>query len=217
MEMLRAIPEHWASRAVPRALPVRVRGDAAQPPFRPHVFDSVLALGNSIGFAEASSDQLMREAMRLVAPGGRFLFEIAPGPGEHARYLARLPASSVSRLLRAPPRGVLARIDREGFEAEPARRASEGRFRRLSVEEAARRLELEGWQVDEALAVAPVLGSRPDPIEAAGHDLKAWSHLIELEEVVGRRPERWPQAASVLVAARRVHRSIDLSSPRPPD
>ena len=200
-EMLRAIPAYWRARRLPGALPERVRADASRPPFSRAAFGEVLALGNAIGFAEDSSDQLLDEAMGLVRPGGTLLLEVAPGPGERSRYLTRLPVSSVGHLLRAPVTALLPRIEREGFAAEPPRRSEGSAFRRVPATDLARRLERAGWTVTEVVAVAPALGSDARRIRACAEDSKAWGHLLELEEALGHRPERWDRAAAVLLAA----------------
>lgn len=200
-EMLRALPPHWKARRIALPVPDRVRADATRPPFPRGRFGGVLLLGNTIGFAEGASERLLEGAMELVRPGGLLLLEIAPGPGERSRYLARLPISSVGRLFRAPVAVLLSRIEREGFEAEPPRRTGTGAFRRTTVDHVVRRLESTGWTVDEVLAVAPALGPDAARIRASASDAKAWGHLLEVEEEVGRHPERWDRAAAVLVAA----------------
>ncbi len=181
----------------------RILADAARPPLPPSAFGAVALLGNTLGFAGPASDRLWQAATALVAPGGRLLVEIAPGPGERSRYLARLPASSVGRLLEAPLRAVLPRVDREGFATEPVRRKEEGEFRRIPAAEVIGRCERAGWVVRETVAVAPALGADPDRIERAQTHPRAWAHLLELEEEIGRRPARWERAAAVLVAAER--------------
>ena len=200
-EMLRALPSYWNARHLPDPAPDRVRGDATHPPFPPAVFGAVLALGNAIGFAEASSERLLSSAMGLVRPGGTLLLEIAPGPGERSRYLTRLPVSSVGRLVRAPVAALLPRIKREGFAPERPRRSEAGAFRRVVAADMVHRLESSGWTIAEVLAVAPALGSEPERIQASASDPKAWGHLLQLEEALGREPERWDRAAAVLVAA----------------
>lgn len=206
VEMLRAVPRYWKARHIPHALPDRVRADAARPPFRPDAFGEVVVLGNAIGFAEASSDRLLEEAAELVGPDGTLLLEVAPGPGERSRYLARLPVPSVGRLFRAPVAALLPRIAREGFDPEPPRRPAAGSFRRLSAEEVSRRLEGSGWAVAEVMAVAPALGPEPRRIHASATDPKAWGHLLEVEEALGHQPDRWTRAAAVLLAAVRTPR-----------
>ena len=201
VEMLRAIPAHWGARHLPGPVPERVRADAGCPPFSQGAFGEVLALGNAIGFAEDSGDRLLQEAMGLVGPGGTLLLEVAPGPGERSRYLARLPVSSVGRLLRAPVTALLPRVEREGFAPEAPRRPEGSAFRRVSAAHLTRRLERTGWRITEVVAVAPALGSDAPRIRACAEDAKAWGHLVQLEEALGRRPDRWGRAAAVLVAA----------------
>ena len=200
-EMLRAVPTYWRARRLPGPLPERVRADATHPPFLRAAFGEVLALGNAIGFAEGSSDRLLDEAMGLVRPGGTLLLELAPGPGERSRYLTRLPVPSVGHLVRAPVTALLPRIEREGFAPEPPRRSEGSAFRRVSAADLKLRLERTGWAVTEVVAVAPALGSNAPRIRACAEDPKAWGHLLQLEETLGRRSERWGRAAAVLLAA----------------
>ncbi len=202
-EMLNLLPQAWLASGSPDPVPARVLGDALRPPFERHRWAEVVVLGNTLGFAGTAADRLLNEAEELVAPGGVLLVEIAPAPGERSRYLARLPPSSVARLLCAPVRAVLGRLDREGFRPDPPRHLTPESFRRFTVPEVQERLQRTGWEVTETLAVAPALGSDPLRVEAVRKDPKAWPHLLELEEAVGLRPERWGEAAAVLLAARR--------------
>jgi len=179
-----------------------VQGDGLLPPFPAGHFGQVAILGNTLGFAGASADRLLEAAISLTAPGGVLILEVAPGPGERSRYLARLPASSVARLMRAPVRALVPRIEREGFDPMPFRKAEEGEFRRIPVEELGRTFEERGWEVRETLAVAPALGALASRIERVRGDPKAWAHLLEVEEEIGHEARRWTGAAAVLVAAR---------------
>ncbi len=199
---LEEIPRHWRSSPV-RPLPDRVLTDLADPPFPPAAFGTVAALGNLLGFAEGESDAVRERLSELLGPGGVLVLEIAPGPGERSRYLRRLPAGSVARLLRAPVRAVLGRVVAEGFAPVPARRASPGAFRRIDPGELALWCESRGLSVREIVAVAPTLGPDAARIDAVARDPVAWDRLLEVEESVGRNPERWPGAAAVLVAAER--------------
>ena len=178
----------------------RVRGNAVRPPFAPGRFGTVAVLGNSIGFAGGAGERLLDAASALTAPAGRLLLEIAPGPGEHSRYLARLPPSAGARLLRSPLGAVAPRIEREGFAREPWRKRDPGTFRRWDVAGVSEYLAKRGWSVNETVAVAPVLGPLAERIAAVRGDPKSWGHLLELEEAIGRRSERWRDAASVLIA-----------------
>jgi hypothetical protein len=60
-----------------------------------------------------------------------------------------------------------------------------------------------GWVVLEAMAVAPALGFDPERIAAVRPVPRAWTHLLEVEEALGRIPERWEGAAAMMVALRR--------------
>lgn len=202
-EMVRLVPTGWVASGASGAVPDCVLGDALRPPFAPQVWAEAAVLGNTVGFAGSGAERLFREASNLAAAGGVFVVEVAPAAGERSLYLARLPVSSLARLFRSPVRAVLNRLDREGFRAEPARHATEASFQRMSAPSVHERLEASGFAIEETMAVAPALGPDAARIAAVRADPKAWSHLLELEEEVGRRPERWARAAAVVVAARR--------------
>jgi len=200
--MLGLAPKAWSSAHVEGPVPDRVRGNATRPPFAPERWAEVALMGNTLGFAGDQAGRLLEETEHLVAPDGVLLMEIAPGPGERSRYLARLPPSAVARLLESPVRAILARLDREGYREEPVRHRTPKTFRRFSVTELVDRWRLKGWELLETVAVAPSLGPDPERVQAARKYEKSWSHLLELEEEVGRRPERWTSAAAVLLAVR---------------
>jgi len=179
-----------------------VQGDALRPPFSDEMFSNVALVGNALGFEGEAGEGLLYAVERLVAPEGILSLEIAPGPGERSRYLARLPASAVRRLLAAPPAAVLPRLRPEGFRPEPARHRPIG-FRRWTADELLARWRPPAWQVLEVAAVAPALGADQDRLAEVARDPRAWSRLIELEERLGSEADRWPDAAAVLLAVRR--------------
>lgn len=179
-----------------------VRGDALRPPFAPSAFGEIALLGNALGFEGADGPALLDAVEALLAPEARLLVEIAPGPGERSGYLARLPPGAVRRLLAAPAAAVVPRVEREGFRRE-AERHEEGEFRRWGVSELRARWDRAGWTVREVVAVAPALGPDAGRIAAVAAEPKAWSRLLELEELLGRKAARWPDAAAVLMAVER--------------
>ena len=178
-------------------------GDALRMPFHRAAFQQVVALGNAVGFAEGRWDAMLRSCAGALAPSGTLLVEIAPGHGERARYLHRLPTGAVRRLLRAPRVLAQRRVEGEGFTSQLPKAGHRSRFRRLSVAELDRLLDAEGLRREEAVAVAPCLGTDAERIKAVAEDPVAWVHLLELEEAVGRSPERWASAAAVLLSYRR--------------
>ena len=72
--MLGRAREEARARGLPAPL---VRADARHLPFRPGCFDAVLNLFNSFGYCEADeeNEQVLREAARVLKPGGQFLLE----------------------------------------------------------------------------------------------------------------------------------------------
>ncbi len=180
----------------------QVRGDALRPPLAPGIWGEVVVAGNTLGFAAAAGPTLLERTEELVAPGGTLLVEIAPGPGERSRYLGRLPPGAVGRLLEAPVTAILTRVEREGFLREPRRRSTSD-FHRWKVSELTDRWGRRGWEVLEILAIAPALGTDPERVAAVAKSRKAWSRLLEVEERVGRHEDRWPQAAAILLSARK--------------
>jgi SAM-dependent methyltransferase len=180
-----------------------VQGDAVEPPFRPGKFQRVAMLGNVLGFAEGDGPELLLRSAGLVQPGGKLLLEFVAGPGERSRYLHRLPPGAIARLLVAPLRAVLPRIEREGFLPVRERETGGRHFRRVSSAEIERLLNTEGFEIRETVAVAPSLGNDPSRLSAVRSNAVAWNHLLELEETVGRAPARLAQAAAILVSAER--------------
>lgn len=198
-EMLRFARE---MHPAPASLPA-VRADALAPPFRSGSFSTVAALGNPLGFSGGRSAEFLDRAAELVRPGGRLLLEAVCGPGESSQYLRRLPAGAVRRLLSAPVNLVRSRLQREGFRREPERKTTGAEFRRYSPVELTTELRRRGLEVEEAVSVAPCLGSDAERVAAVRGDALAWLHLLELEEAMGRLPERQTAAAALLLAARR--------------
>jgi hypothetical protein len=208
-EMLVDLGERWGSTAPAVAAPARILGDVARPPLASERFGVVAGLGNLLGFAEGGADDLLATLLDLVAPGGTLLLEIAPGPGERSRYLSRLPETAVARLMRSPTAVVAPRVAREGFREDAPRKRAPGPFRRFTAGQLAERLAERRYRLEETLAVAPALGPDAGRLARVARDPKAWDHLLELEEVLGRDPGRWGSAAAVLVAA--------VAPPRPGD
>ncbi len=180
-----------------------LRADGRSPPFREHRVSEVVALGNSLGFAgQSSSSQLLERLAECAAPEGLLILEIAPGSGERSRYLHRLPPTAVGRLFEAPVSAIQARIEREGFDHAPPAQAKRHGFQRFRVEELTSWLSTRRWNVLEVLAVAPALGLEPARVQSVQRLPKAWSHLLEIEEELGREAARQGYAAAVLLAAR---------------
>ncbi|MCI4365722.1 MAG: class I SAM-dependent methyltransferase [Thermoplasmata archaeon] len=183
--------------------PHLVRGDGGAPPFCRAGFAEVAVLGNALGFSGDVAEDFLVTVSDLVAPGGFLLLEVVAGAGERSRYLTRLPPGAVARLLRAPVAALVPRVAREGYVAEPRRRKEEGTFCRFDPKKLGASFLAKGWGLRETLAIAPALGADPESLEAVRPDAKAWDHLLEFEELVGRQPERWPRAAAVLLALAR--------------
>lgn len=182
--------------------PHLVRGDAARPPFRSGRFGEVVLLGNVVGFSEANAERVLDAALDLLAPDGTIIVESVAGTGERSRYLTRLPEGAVRRLLLAPINLVRPRLEREGFRPEGAP-AKGSAFRRFSASELEETFRRRSVAVREVMAVAAALGADADRIAAVRGEPRAWRHLLELEEAVGRNDARHPHAAALLIAGRR--------------
>ena len=202
-EMLGLLPETWHEGGGRGPIPERILGNAVRPPLARSAWAEVAVLGNTLGFAGRFAGLLLEESQQLVTPGGVLMIELAPSFGERSQYFARLPKTAIVRLLHAPLAAVLSRLDREPFRSEPSRHETPRAFRRFMVGELEERLTARGWEVRETMAVAPALGPDAERIAAVRKDPKSWARLLDLEEEVGHRPDRWPRAAAVLVAARR--------------
>jgi SAM-dependent methyltransferase len=179
-----------------------VRGDGRYPPLRAGRFGQVVLLGNSLGFAETSAERLLDRSVELLAPGGVLLLEVVTGNGERSRYLHRLPPGAIPRLLEAPTKLVVSRIDREGFLPLPRERKAGHRFRRFDRRELEDLLAQHRLSVEEWMSVAPATGKEPERLSPVRSQARSWEHLLRLEEVLGARPARQENAAALLVAAR---------------
>lgn len=209
-EMLREAQRRHAGPAGDAAGLRPIRADAARPPWRPGRFGEVVLLGNVVGFSEGNASAVLDRALASVAPGGSAVVEAVAGAGERSRYLARLPAGAVRRLLLAPINLVRPRLEREGFRPEGESPKSSG-FRRLSVAELTDAFRRHGLETTEIMAVAPALGPDPDRIAAVRGEPRAWRHLLDLEEIVGRHAARCDRAAALLIAGRRPPESTSPS------
>jgi SAM-dependent methyltransferase len=180
-----------------------VRADAVSLPFRSESIARIVSLGNALGFAGGAGERLLSELCGAVSMGGPLIVEAVAGPGESSVYLSRLPPGAVRRLLAAPVRAVVPRVEREGFRSLALRRSTGSGFRRWTPGSLASTLARHGLRIEECAAVAPALGSDPARIAAVRGDAKAWSHLLELEEVLGRSAPRVAHSAGYLLAARK--------------
>lgn len=80
------------SLATSEGLNVRFReGDARKLPYPPDSFDVVLILGNSFGYFENPSEDIMvlKEVFRVLKPSGRILMDVADGEYVKKRYEPR--------------------------------------------------------------------------------------------------------------------------------
>ena len=214
LEALRQARRRLAEAPAPPAGTTHlVRADARDLPFRSESFSLVVLMGNVLGFAGPDAERCLAGAIDRLRPGGELLLELVAGGGERSRYLHRLPVGAVRRLLAAPPSAVLPRIAREGFAPGAPGRAEAKPFRRVPWPGWGTRLERAGLESTEVLAVAPATGSEPELVEAVRADDRAWRHLLEIEEAVGRSPARHPSAAALLVAVRRPGRTPGRSLP----
>lgn len=178
-------------------------GNGRRPPVRAGSLAGASLLGNLVGFSGAHARELLEAVARLLGAGGQLTVELAPGEGECSRYLRRLPARAVGRLLASPPAAILPRVEREGFAPVARSAPAKPTFRRLSVEELQRWVAPLGLSPLAASAIGPALGADPVRCAAVQHDPKAWRRLIELEERLGGMPPRWARASSVLAVFRR--------------
>lgn len=201
IEMLRFAREHLGKGARSGRYGF-LRANGIRLPFPPQRFSEVVSLGNTLGFAGNAAPLLFNRLCESVVPSGILILEIAPRSGERSRYLRRLPPRAAGRLFEAPVSVVRARIEREGFDPAPSDPDDKHRFRRIRNEELVEWMTVARWTVLETLAVAPVSGLDPERIQAVQRIPKAWAHLIEVEEGLGRLPARQVSAAAVLVAAR---------------
>lgn len=66
-------------------------GDARKLPYPADTFDVVMILGNSFGYFESTEDdiKILKEVLRILKPGGRFLIDVADGQYLRTNYNPR--------------------------------------------------------------------------------------------------------------------------------
>lgn len=153
-------------------------------PFRDGSLAAVVLVG-LFGFFGDDGELVLREARRVVKPGGRVIVETTNLVQATASLAPEIP-EGFRKIFREPSKYYLKAILETGLQPyDPARMARwEYRFWRGHELEAA--MTRSGLTVRDRLAVAPMLGSHAKVLRVFRRDPRAWANLVRYEEAVGR-------------------------------
>ncbi len=181
-----------------------VRGVAERGvPFRSSSFGGVVALGVFGLLADGGPDLLCSSA-RILRPGGRLVLE-AQGPSNSVVENLTRPGPVHARAVRTfyadAGRHYLWKVLREGFQPYDPEHFANFEYRFWRPHELFELLGGFGFDVTEAMAVAPNHTTDPDTVRAVHRDPRAWRNLLRSEEEMGHWSECLGAGATYLVAA----------------
>jgi ubiquinone/menaquinone biosynthesis C-methylase UbiE len=188
----RAAPVHWIEAAGERL------------PLRSSVFSSVIALGNIISFASVDGRALVTELARVTKPGGSFIGDFASPVGatqEFFHYAAR--HRFLPRVLRRRRFYFLDQVLADGFQPYAPHRLGRWEFKFYTAEEAVELLRATGFRVVDIMSIAPVARMDERIIASAHRRGDTWRSLLQIEEIVGRRPGVFESGDGFIVCAKR--------------
>ena len=188
----------------------RVRGAGEHLPFRPGAFRAAVVYGNILGFSAGGGDQLLAELARVVAPGGVLILDVSsPVAAITEFFSAAARRRFLLRILRDPEYYLFSvhtnLRDRSHQPYAPERMAT-WEFDFYTVAGAESALTDAGFRPIDRMAVGAI-GAFRDRIAAIAHrEGAAWKNLLEIEEVVGRRPGALETGHGFVMAAVRSSR-----------
>ena len=121
--------------------------------------DGVIALGNIVNFASKDGPSLLRELARVTKPRGPLVADFATSVGAVQEFL-RLAARRrlLPRLLRQREYYLIDQVLETGFQPLAPERLTRWEFQFYTLESARAELRKSGFDVVDAMSVAPLRG-----------------------------------------------------------
>lgn len=173
-------------------------------PMKPRAVNGVVALGNIVSFASKDGPSLLRELARVTKPGGLFVADFATPVGAIQEFLHMAARHRLlRRILRERRYYLMDQVLETGFQPLAPARLARWEFQFYTLRGARAELRKSGFDVVDAMSVAPVARMDNRLISLARRDGRTWESLLELEELVGRRPGVQETGDGFLVCATR--------------
>ncbi len=171
-------------------------------PLRSRSVDSAVALGNIVSFASTDAPLLLGEIARVLRPNGLFVADFATAVGATQEFLrGAAEHRALGQVLRNRKFYLVDQVLETGFQPFAPHRGGRWEFKFYTVEEASKVLIRAGFQVREAMSIAPIARMDNRLVSAARRDARAWEALLQLEEQVGLRPGVRESGDGFLIAA----------------
>lgn len=217
--ILRTRPERYLAADLSRGALVAARRRARRGPTRQRVawlqaagehlpvaqrsLDAVVLYGNVLGMSARDGPLLLEEIARCLKPGGRLIADVATPAASMQEFLFNVARVRwLGRVLRRRSYYLIDRILSDGYQPLLPRRLARWEFMFYPPAALGVALRAAGLEVEEIMSVAPVSSWQPDTARIARRSPTAWRSLVELEEIVGRRPGTLETGHGLVVCAR---------------
>ena len=166
--------------------------------------DAAVVLGNIVSFAASDGAVLLDELRRVLKRRGVLVVDFASPTGAIQEFFqVASERRLLSRILRAPRYYFVDQILETGFQPYAPDRLASWDFQFYTMEQAVRALRHAGFDVIDAMAVAPIAAHQNRVAGIALREKRTWESLLRVEERVGRRPGVSEVGHGFLMAASR--------------
>jgi len=170
----------------------RVRAAGEHLPFRDGAFRAAVVYGNILGFSATGGPQLLCEVARVVAPGGVLILDVSSPVAAVTEFLSAGAERGFLRRILRDPENYLFSVHRQlrdrAHQPYAPQRMAFWEFDFYTVDGAESALVTAGFRPIDRMAVGAVAAFRDRLTTIARRERGTWANLVELEEVVGRRP-----------------------------
>jgi SAM-dependent methyltransferase len=170
----------------------RVRGAGEHLPFREGAFRAAVVYGNILGFSAGGGEQLLSELARVVRRGGVLIVDVSSSVAAITEFLSTAARRRfLLRILRDPEYflfSVHANMRNRSHQPYAPERLAFWEFDFYTVAGAESAVRDAGFRPIDRMAVGAIGAFRDRMTTIARRERRTWKNLLELEEVVGRRP-----------------------------
>ena len=158
-------------------------------PLASDTIDVAVVLGNIVSFAASDGAALLAELNRVAKRRGVLVVDFASPAGAMQEFLQIASERRLlPRVLRRPRFYFVDRILKTGFQPYAPDRLASWDFQFYTMDGAAQALGRAGFEVIDAMCVAPIAAHQNRVAAIAYREKRTWESLLRIEERVGRRP-----------------------------